>query len=143
MAAGIVAYLYSTSSPPAIDINNTQPLEQALTTVPAADVAGADINAVPRPTGAVRSYYLSNPTVTTVVYTRRTTVDAMRREVEAGLGRNGWGAVSAGTATGPPTSQRVWQQVYSDGTRVLQVEVFTHGDVTATIYVLQRGRSGQ
>jgi hypothetical protein len=140
---GLGLYLFSNSSTPAVDPNNTAPLELALTRVPASDIPGADIPGVPRPGGTVRSYYLSNATVTTVVYTRQGTVDDVRGGVDAGVVRNGWGPVGAATPAAGARSSRTWQQVYSDGMRVLQVELFTHGDVTAAIYVLQKGRSGQ
>jgi hypothetical protein len=140
---GVAVYLYANSSTPGVDINNTGPVQQALTSVPGADVAGADIPGVPRPDGTVRSYYLSNPTVTTAVYTRRGTVDSVRGGMEAALVSNGWRSLGGATPAAGQVSARTWQQVYSDGSQVLQVELFTHGEVTATIYVLQKGRSGQ
>lgn len=143
VAVGVGLYAFLNSSAPAVDPTNTTPLEQALTRVPAADVPGQDIPKVPRPTGTVRTYYLSNSAVTTVVYTRHGAVADVRPPIEAALERNGWGGLGSATPAPGGTTQRTWQQVYSDGTQVLQVQVFTHNDTVAAIYVLQRTKAGQ
>lgn len=140
---GVALYFFTNSSAPGVDPANTAPLEQALTLVPARDAPGQDIPQVPRPAGTVRTYFLSNSAVTTVVYTRHGTVADVRGGIEAGLTRSGWGGLGAATPGPGGPGQRTWQQVYSDGVRVLQVQVFTHVDTVATIYVLQKGKSGQ
>ncbi|MFN2462388.1 MAG: hypothetical protein ABR573_00615 [Candidatus Dormibacteria bacterium] len=140
---GVALYLFNNSSVQQVDPSNTPALERALTVVPAQDQPGHDLPQVPRPAGTVRTYFLANAAVSTAVYTRRGSVGDVRPGIEAGLGKAGWGAVGAATPAPASGSQRTWQQVYSDGVRVLQVQVFTHTDTVATIYVLQTSKAGQ
>jgi len=139
----VTLYLFNNSSAKQVDPTNTSSLEQALTVVPAQDQPGQDLPQVPRPAGTVRTYFLSNAAVTTVVYTRQGGVGDVRPGIETGLGRAGWGAVGNGSPAPASGNQRTWQQVYSDGVRVLQVQVFTHADTVAAIYVLQTSKAGQ
>jgi len=140
---GATLYMFNNSSAQQVDPGNTSALERALTVVPAQDQPGQDLPQVPRPPGTVRTYFLSNSAVTTAVYTREGGVGDVRPGIEVGLAGAGWGPVGAATPAPVSGGQRTWQQVYSDGVRVLQVQVFTHANTVAAIYVLQTSKAGQ
>lgn len=146
MAAAVVvlvvmAMVYLAQPPaPAVDSRAIPNINQALTSVPDHDVAGADLAGVPRPRGSTRSYYLDKSPVVTVIYAEHTGVALVRRELETTLAASGWKSLTV-PATPHPTSDALWQAVFVNGAHTLQVEAFRTEDVTGVTYILQNPHS--
>ncbi|HEV3233390.1 MAG TPA: hypothetical protein VG329_02435 [Candidatus Dormibacteraeota bacterium] len=133
--AGI--YALQSQAKPTVSPNALPSLQDALRTVPSHDTPGEDVPGLPRPDGSVRTYYLVNGTVTTLIYTERTPVSDVRAELAQRLPVAGWvpAVDSSPLASGADSS--LVHATYFNGQRVVQVQVFRSGSVTSTTFVLQ------
>jgi hypothetical protein len=130
-------YALQSSTPPRVSPENLSALEQAMRNVPARDYPGSDAPGLPRPAGAMRSYYLRAGTVTTVIYTKRSAIPDVRAGLEPALKEAGWRPVTAGGPTPAATLYGPWSAVLSNGRQVVQLSAFQNNDVTAVTYVIQ------
>jgi hypothetical protein len=141
LAVGIVValalgglYLASTPGTPQLDQTAVGTIQQAISTVPTSDVGGADVANLPRPNGSIRSYYLRNAALTTVIYSQHGTVPATASTVQGNLAAAGWAPV--GNSISPPSSQ-AWRGVYAFASEVAQVSVVLSNRVVSTTYIVQ------
>ncbi|MEA2646494.1 MAG: hypothetical protein QOE92_1577 [Chloroflexota bacterium] len=136
-------YAFQSSTVPQVDTTRTASLEDALKAVPLSDVAGADYPKVPRPVGSVRSYYLQNQSVTSIVYTIKAPLTQVQADVTGALDAAGWGNISAEPTPAIHAGNSLYQAVYSDGAKVVQLQIFAEGDITATVYIIQTSRASR
>jgi hypothetical protein len=103
-------------------------------------VAGRDLEGLPRPPGAVRSYYANSGKVVTVIYVQDRALVDVRADLEKLLAAAGWAPVGEDTASPSPVAEqtpRFWHAVFAFKARVLQVTMARREGVTSTTYVLQ------
>ena len=140
LAAGVVFLLGVTDAPKRLPAADLAPISGALLHVPAADVAGSDLDGVPRPAGSTRAYARTAGKIQTVIYSRKGGYDEVLKQVPADLATAGWAPPQGRSPGRAPGQAKSWTNVFKRQAEVLQVSIISLGGVTSTTYILQVGQ---